>query len=313
MAAGGDCAESAATIRFADRSVNNVLLPSTRLFSPHRFHFRSAALTDAADMGLVRQTQDGAVRTLTLNRPQALNSFTTAMHTQLAAALDAAAADTTVRCVVLTGAGRGFCAGQDLSDPDIAPTRPGGPLPDIGDLIERTYRPLVNRIRQFPVPVVAAVNGVAAGAGANLALACDIVVAARSASFIQAFAKIGLVPDAGGTWLLPRLVGRARALGLAMLAEKLPAEQAEQWGLIWQCVDDARFAEAVSVLSQRLAAMPVKALAATRCRVDEAQQLDLDQALAAEAREQRELGRAADCIEGVGAFLAKRAALFSDR
>jgi 2-(1,2-epoxy-1,2-dihydrophenyl)acetyl-CoA isomerase len=271
-------------------------------------------LTDAAtaDAPLL-QSQHGAVRTLTLNRPLALNSFTTQMHWLLATALDAAAVDTTVRCVVITGAGRGFCAGQDLADPAIAPSQPGAPLPDIGELIERTYRPLINRIRQFPVPVIAAVNGVAAGAGANLALACDLVIAARSASFIQAFSKIGLVPDAGGTWLLPRLVGRARALGLAMLAEKLPAEQAQQWGLIWQCIDDDRFADEVAALALRVAAMPVKALAATRCLMDEAQQLDLDQALAAEAREQRELGRAADCVEGVGAFLAKRAAVFRDR
>ena len=270
-------------------------------------------MTDVADTGLVLQTQDGAVRTLTLNRPQALNSFTTAMHAQLAAALDAAAADSTVRCVVLTGAGRGFCAGQDLLDPAIAPTRPGGPLPDIGDLITSTYRPLINRIRHFPVPVLAAVNGVAAGAGANLALACDIVVAARSASFIQAFAKIALVPDAGGTWLLPRLIGRARTLGLAMLGDKLGAEQAERWGLIWRCIDDAAFGAEVATLAQRLAAMPVKALVATRGLVDEAQQLDLDQAMLAEAGVQRELGRASDCIEGVAAFLGKRAAVFGDR
>ena len=171
---------------------------------------------------LILISQTDAVRTLTLNRPQALNAFTTEMHAQLRDALDAAADDAGVRCVVVTGAGRGFCAGQDLSDPAIAPEPEAEPK-DIGSLIERVYRPLALRIRAMPVPVIAAVNGVAAGAGANFALGCDIVVAARSASFIQAFSKIGLVPDCGGTWLLPRLVGRARALALSMTGDKLPA------------------------------------------------------------------------------------------
>jgi 2-(1,2-epoxy-1,2-dihydrophenyl)acetyl-CoA isomerase len=196
----------------------------------------------------------------------------------------------------------------------VAP-RPGhgAERPDIGDLIERTYRPLVNRIRGLPVPMIAAVNGVAAGAGANLALACDLVLAARSASFIQAFAKIGLVPDCGGSWLLPRLVGRSRALGLAMLGDKLPAEQAQDWGLIWQCVDDGALASTAAALAQRLAAMPVKALAATRQAMDAAQQFGLDEALGAEGRLQSEFGRAADCAEGIAAFFAKRAPVFTDR
>ncbi|MED5621121.1 2-(1,2-epoxy-1,2-dihydrophenyl)acetyl-CoA isomerase PaaG [Ideonella sp. BN130291] len=263
---------------------------------------------------LVRVDDSGAVRTLTLNRPQALNSFTTQMHEQLRSALDQAATDTAVRCLVITGAGRGFCAGQDLSDPAIAPDlTPGAQPKDIGALIEACYRPLALRIRAMPMPVVAAVNGVAAGAGANLALGCDMVVAARSASFIQAFSKIGLIPDCGGTWLLPRLVGRARALGLAMTGDKLPAEQAERMGLIWQCVDDAALMDTVQALAARLAAMPVKALAQTRLAMDAAGEMTLDQALQREAELQRGLGRAHDYQEGAAAFLHKRTPTFKDR
>jgi 2-(1,2-epoxy-1,2-dihydrophenyl)acetyl-CoA isomerase len=263
---------------------------------------------------LVRVADDGPVRTLTLNRPQALNSFTVALHEALATALDAARDDARVRCVVLTGEGRAFCAGQDLSDPAVAPRlEAGAEQPDVGALIERTYRPLVNRLLAMPVPVVARVNGVAAGAGANLALACDIVVAARSASFIQAFSKIGLIPDCGGTWLLPRAVGRARALALAMLGEKLPAEQAAAWGLIWQCVDDAALDDSVRALAQRLAALPMKALAATRTAIDAADRLGLDEAMAGEARVQAALGRSDDFLEGVRAFFDKRPAVFRER
>lgn len=263
---------------------------------------------------LVLVAQAGSVRTLTLNRPHALNSFTEAMHGELMPALDAAAADAGVRCVVITGAGRGFCAGQDLADAAVAPSmEPGTKATDVGAAIERYYKPLALRVRTMPVPVLAAVNGVAAGAGANLALNCDIVVAARSASFIQAFAKIALVPDCGGTWLLPRLVGRARALGLAMLGDKLSASDAERIGLIWKCVDDAAFAAEIDALAARLAAMPTKALAATRMAVDASQHLDLPAALSHEADVQRELGYGHDFIEGVAAFRAKRAAVFSDR
>lgn len=261
---------------------------------------------------LIRISQRGAVRTLTLNRPQALNSFTAAMHGELRAALDAAAQDQTVRCLVLTGEGRAFSAGQDLSDPIIAPG-PGGELKDVGKVIEDHYVPLALRLRDYPVPVIAAVNGVAAGASANIALLCDLVVAARSASFLQAFSKIGLIPDGGGTWLLPRLVGRARALGLAMLAEKLPAEEAQRMGLIWQCVDDAAFAQTVQSLADRVASLPVKALVATRRTMDAAGAMDLEAAVHEEARVQRELGYAADYLEGVTAFTAKRAAVFRDR
>ncbi|MCI1192181.1 2-(1,2-epoxy-1,2-dihydrophenyl)acetyl-CoA isomerase PaaG [Calidifontimicrobium sp. SYSU G02091] len=257
---------------------------------------------------LVLAATDGAVRTLTLNRPHALNSFTAAMHAELRAALDAAANDAAVRCVVVTGAGRGFCAGQDLNDAGMA-----GDDVDVGEVIERLYRPLALRVRSMPVPVIAAVNGVAAGAGANFALGCDIVVAARSASFIQAFSKIGLIPDCGGTWLLPHLVGRARALALAMTGDKLSAADAQAMGLIWQCVDDDAFADTVKALAQRLAAMPTKALADTRRAIDTAAQLSYADALRLEADLQRELGRAHDYREGVAAFLEKRKPTFRDR
>lgn len=262
----------------------------------------------ADDLVLVKQ--EGAVCTLTLNRPQALNSFTAELHLALLQALDTAAHDASVRCVVLTGAGRGFCAGQDLAE--VTPTA-GAAAVDLGQVVAQRYRPLMLAIRAMPVPVVAAVNGVAAGAGANLALACDLVVAARSASFIQAFTKIGLLPDSGGTWLLPRLVGRAQALGLTLLGDKLPAQKAQEMGLIWQCVDDAALASDVQALAQRLAAMPVKALVATRRALDAAQHLDWAAALDAEASSQQTLGFAPDYQEGVQAFFNKRAPLFSDR
>ena len=263
---------------------------------------------------LVLVTQSDAVRTLTLNRPKALNSFTGPMHDALRNALDAAATDGGVRCVVLTGAGRAFCAGQDLADPSVAPDpTPSAAPKDLGHVISTYYAPLVARLRSMPVPVIAAVNGVAAGAGANIALCCDLVVAARSASFIQAFTKIGLVPDTGGTWLLPRLVGSARALGIAMLGDKLPAEEAERIGLIWQCVDDPALAETAAALAQKLAGMPTRALVATRRAMAAAQDSDLETALAEEARIQRDLGNANDYREGVEAFRAKRAPVFKDR
>lgn len=263
---------------------------------------------------LVLSAQVGAVRTITLNRPKALNSFTAAMHEALAAALSEAERDTHVRCLVLTGAGRAFCAGQDLADPAVAPNlAPGARPTDVGNVIERYYKPLALRLRAMPVPVIAAVNGVCAGAGASLALGCDIVIAARSASFIQAFAKIGLVPDAGGTWLLPRLVGRANALALAMTGDKLPADAAQQMGLIWKCVDDAVFTDEVSATAARLAAMPVKALVATRAAIDAAMQLGLADALSLEGQWQSRLSASHDYLEGVAAFMAKRPAEFSDR
>jgi 2-(1,2-epoxy-1,2-dihydrophenyl)acetyl-CoA isomerase len=257
-------------------------------------------------------TQADGVCTLTLNRPDALNSLAAPMHAELLAALERAAGDASVRCVVLTGAGRAFCAGQDLADPLVSP-EPGAPPKDLGRVITTCYTPIVRRLRSMPVPVIAAVNGVAAGAGANLALACDLVVAARSASFIQAFAKIGLIPDTGGTWFLPRLVGRARALGLALLGEKLGAEEAARIGLIWACIDDVDLPANVAALARRLAAMPTRGLAATRLALDAGQQSTLDEALAEEARVQSVQGAAADYAEGVAAFLAKRAPRFTDR
>lgn len=257
------------------------------------------------DEPLILATTSGPVRTLTLNRPASLNSFTAAMHRELRAALDAVADDRSVRCLVITGAGRGFCAGQDLNDPEVGT--------DVGAVVERIYKPLALRIRSMPVPVIAMVNGVAAGAGANFAFGCDLVLAARSASFIQAFSKIALIPDCGGTWLLPRLVGRARALGLALTGDKLPAEEAERIGLIWRCVDDAALVEQTMALADRLAAMPVKALAATRRVLDEAVLISYADALSLEARVQAEMGAGADFREGVTAFLEKRSAKFSDR
>jgi 2-(1,2-epoxy-1,2-dihydrophenyl)acetyl-CoA isomerase len=251
----------------------------------------------------------GPVRVVTLNRPASLNAFTAEMHGLLLPALHAAAADAGVRALVLTGAGRGFCAGQDLADPAMV----GQGIPDVGAVIEQRYRPLAEALYAMPVPTIAAVNGVAAGAGANMALGCDFVVAARSASFIQAFSKIGLVPDAGGSWLLPRLVGRARALGLAMSGDKLPAEEAERIGLIWKCVDDAALMDNVLALATRLAAMPSRALAATRRVIDAGSRSTLEEAITLEANTQRELGRAHDFAEGVAAFLAKRAPQFKDR
>jgi 2-(1,2-epoxy-1,2-dihydrophenyl)acetyl-CoA isomerase len=263
---------------------------------------------------LVLSAQAGSVRTITLNRPQSLNSFTVALHEQLAAALAEVERDPQVRCLVLTGAGRAFSAGQDLADPAVAPgSASGEPGADVGDLIERWYKPLQLRLRAMPVPVVAAVNGVAAGAGASLALACDLVIAKRSASFIQAFSKIGLIPDAGGTWLLPRLVGRAQALGLAMTGDKLAAEQAQRLGLIWSCVDDAEFDDAVAATAARLAALPSKALVATRAVIDASMLLDFGQAISLEGQWQSRLSAAHDFREGVAAFMAKRPAVFSDR
>ena len=249
----------------------------------------------------------GAVRVLTLNRPAALNSFTAAMHIALRLALEEVAADAAVRALVITGSGRGFCAGQDLSDPAM------GPEADVGDIVERLYKPLALRIRSMPVPVIAAVNGVAAGAGANFALGCDIVLAARSANFIQAFSKIALIPDCGGTWLLPRLAGRARALGLAMTGDKLPAEEAARIGLIWQCVDDAALMDTALALAHKLAAMPTRALVETRLAIDEAIGMDYTAALSNVARRQGALGRAHDAREGIAAFVGKRPAKFSDR
>lgn len=252
----------------------------------------------------------GGVARLTLNRPERLNSFTVQMHTEVRDALTQLAANRHARVLVFTGAGRGFCAGQDLGDRTVAP---GGQGVDLGESIETHYKPLVLALRKLPVPVIAAVNGVAAGAGANIALACDLVIATRSASFVQAFSKLGLVPDSGGTWSLPRLVGNARAMGLAMLGDKLPAEQAAQWGLIWRCVDDAEFATTVDQLAAQLAAAPTQGLARTKQAIYESWSHTFEQQLDQERDFQRELGRSRDYAEGVGAFAEKRTPKFTGR
>lgn len=247
---------------------------------------------------------------LTLNRPQRLNAFNEAMHAEMREALAEIGRDASIRALLLTGAGRGFCAGQDLDDRAVAP---GGAAVDLGASIDRNYRPLVLALRTLRVPVVCAVNGVAAGAGANLALACDLVVAARSASFIQAFCKLGLVPDSGGTYFLPRLVGTARALGLALLGERLTAEEAAAWGLIWRCVDDAELVAVATELCARLAQGPTRGLVATRQALHAAAANSLEQQLDLERDLQRELGYGDDYREGVAAFVGKRAPRFTGR
>ena len=244
---------------------------------------------------------------LTLNRPDRLNAFNEDLHRALAAALDAAA-DEACRAVLLTGAGRGFCAGQDLGDRASA----DGP-PDLGATIEAFYNPLIHRIRGLRKPVVCAVNGVAAGAGANIAFACDIVLAARSAKFIQAFARIGLVPDSGGTFFLPRLVGDARARALMLLAEPLSAEKAESWGLIWKAVDDATLMDEARALAAHLATQPTQGLALTKAALNASAGNGLDTQLDLERDLQREAGRTPDYREGVSAFVEKRPARFSGR
>ena len=248
------------------------------------------------------ETADGIAR-LTLNRPERLNSFNTEMHAEVRAAL-ASLKDQPARVLVITGAGRGFCAGQDLNERAVAP---GGAPPDLAASIEQNYKPLVLALRSLGLPVLAA------GAGANIALACDLVIAARSASFVQAFSKLGLVPDSGGTWFLPRLVGTARAMGLALLGEKLSAEQAAAWGLIWRCVEDGELAEVVDALARQLAAAPTRALARTRQAIDEGWSRTLPQQLDVERDYQGELGHSADYAEGVAAFAAKRTPRFTGR
>jgi 2-(1,2-epoxy-1,2-dihydrophenyl)acetyl-CoA isomerase len=253
---------------------------------------------------------DAGIARLTLNRPDRLNSFNDAMHAELREALARVAADATVRVLLLTGAGRGFCAGQDLADRTVVP---GAAPVDLGASVERNYKPLVLALRALPVPVVCAVNGVAAGAGANLALACDLVVAAKSASFIEPFCKLGLIPDTGGTYFLPRLVGTARAMGLALLGDKLSAEQAAAWGLIWQCVDDAELPAVVDRLLAHLASAPTRGLARTKEALYASPANTLEAQLDLERDFMRELGYSDDYREGVAAFVGKRAPQFRGR
>ena len=251
----------------------------------------------------------GGVARLTLNRPDRLNSLNTSMHAELRQALSSLDSSP-ARVLVVTGAGRGFCAGQDLGDRAVAP---GADRPDLGESIEKNYKPLVLALRALQMPVIAAVNGVAAGAGANIALACDLVIAARSASFVQAFCKLGLVPDSGGTWFLPRLIGNARAMGLALLGDKLSAEQAAQWGLIWRCVEDGELSAVVDGLATQLAAAPTRGLARTKQALYEGWGRTLEEQLDIERDYQRELGRTADYAEGVAAFGQKRPPQFTGR
>ncbi|MFC3190468.1 2-(1,2-epoxy-1,2-dihydrophenyl)acetyl-CoA isomerase PaaG [Pseudocitrobacter faecalis] len=250
------------------------------------------------------------VMTITLNRPERLNSFNDVMHQQLAECLKQAERDETIRCLLITGAGRGFCAGQDLNDRNVDPN---GPAPDLGMSVERFYNPLVRRLAKLPKPVIAAVNGVAAGAGATLALGCDMVIAARSANFVMAFSKLGLVPDCGGTWLLPRTAGRARAMGLALLGDKMSAEQAQQWGMIWQMVDDAELADTSLTLARHLATQPTYGLGLIKQALLASETHTLDQQLDMERDFQRMAGRSDDYREGVSAFLAKRPPQFSGK
>ena len=252
---------------------------------------------------------DGVAR-LTLNRPDRLNSFNTVMHGEVADALTSVEGDPGVRALLLTGTGRGFCAGQDLADRAVAP---GEEAVDLGESVERYYAPLVRRLAGLDKPVVCAVNGVAAGAGANIALACDVVIAARSAKFIQSFANIGLIPDSGGTWVLPRLVGQARALGLALTGEPLPAEKAEAWGMIWRCVDDDALQSEAGALAARFAAGPTRGLAATKHAIRASSLKSLEVELEIERDLMRELGRSHDYREGVAAFMAKLPAVFTGR
>ncbi len=252
--------------------------------------------------------QRGAVALITLNRPEALNSFTRAMHAELWTAFDRAEGEPSVRAMVLTGSGRGFCAGLDLSELDFTPGPRRAERADPGPVIDQAFNPTTRRIQGLRVPIVVAVNGVAAGAGASLAMACDIAIAAPGASFVQAFSKIGLIPDAGGSWLLVERLGLARAMALAMTGDKLPAAQAKEWGLIWDVADDP--VAAALTLADKLAAMPTRALVATRALLRDASTRSLNQHLDVERDTQSTLGATHDYIEGVTAFLEKRSPRF---
>jgi 2-(1,2-epoxy-1,2-dihydrophenyl)acetyl-CoA isomerase len=247
------------------------------------------------------------VATLKLNRPKSLNSFTREMHAEVRQAMQQVREDDRIRCLVLTGEGRGFCAGQDLGDRAV---KNDEGAPDLGESVKKNYNPLVRSIMSLPKPVICAVNGVAAGAGSSIALACDIVLAARSASFIQAFCKIGLVPDSGGTWNLPRAVGLARAKGLALLGDRLSAEMAEEWGLVWKCVDDEQLQEEAQKLARHFATQPTVALGRIKQLLNASFSNTLDTQLELEQQAMKELGQSDNYREGVAAFMEKRAPEF---
>ena len=250
---------------------------------------------------------EGGVMTITLNRPDVLNSFNMAMGVQLQSVLDIAGGDRAVRAVLITGAGRAFCAGQDLGSVSLADP---AALPDLGNVVRALWNPIVRRIRQLEKPVIAAVNGVAAGAGANLALACDLVLASRTASFIQSFSRLGIIPDSGGTFFLPRLVGTARATALMMLGDKLPAATAADWGMIWRVCEAETLMEEARALALQLAQQPTRGFALTKQAINASMTRDIVAQLDEEERLQREAGRTHDFIEGVQAFLEKRAPEF---
>ena len=252
------------------------------------------------------EVRNGVAR-LTLNRPEKLNAFNIQMHEEIRLALDELNRHPDARVLVITGAGRGFCAGQDLSDRAVA----SGQSIDLGASIEKYYAPLVRRLRSLEMPVVCGVNGVAAGAGANLALACDIALAAKSATFIESFCKLGLIPDTGGTYFLPRLIGTARAMGLALLGDKISAEQAADWGLIWNCVDDTELAPALDKLAAHLVSAPTKGLARIKQAIYVSGEHSLDEQLNLERDFMRELGYSHDFREGVAAFFEKRTPQFA--
>ena len=263
---------------------------------------------EASQASSVLYEARGAVALVTLNRPQALNSFTRQMHHDLWAALDKAEADSKIRALVITGAGRGFCAGADLSEFDFAPGPDLVKRADPGPVIDQAFNPTARRLQNLRMPTIAAVNGVAAGAGASLAMCCDIAIASPTASFIQAFSKIGLIPDAGGSWLLVERLGMARAMALAMTGDKLSADKAKEWGLIWDVAEDS--VAAALALAERLAVMPTKALVATRQLLRDAGTRSFTQHLDTERDTQSAMGRTHDYIEGVNAFLQKRAPEF---
>jgi len=259
------------------------------------------------DLNNIEFEISNGVATLTLNRPKSLNSFTTEMHAEIRTVMQQVTENAEIRCLVITGAGRGFCAGQDLGD--RAQTTDGG-VPDVGASVEKDYNPLIRIIMELPKLVICAVNGVAAGAGASIALACDIVLAARSANFIQIFCKIGLIPDSGGTWNLPRAVGLARAKGLALLGDRLPAETAEEWGLIWKCVDDEDLQAEAKKMASHFATQPTGALGRIKKLLNDSSSNTMDDQLDLEQQAMQDLGQSEDYREGVTAFLEKRPPVF---